>query len=632
MDPRVPERPASEREPLPTPRADEPTSREPSNADLPPPPESNPLLPSSSPPPALGADRAQPPAFPPSSSETPGATPPSRRRRGRLVAIVAAAVILLAGGAATAGFLLIRGSSEELLQLVPASSDVVATAYLDPSAGQKMNLLALAHRFPALGTDQELRRRVNTAIDEALQDSGLTHDDVLPWLGPEVAIAVDLGSDGQDVTTSVLLASTDDAAAEAALTKGMTAAIGNEQTREYRGVRMHVFGSGSSLTTYAIVDHVVIISNQEVGLTRVIDVSEETAPDLGSDPAFEDTVSTLPTDKLGLFYVNPTDLIDQALSASGLGSEVGAAPGLDTVRALEGFGMSVSAEPDGLAFDVTVRFDPSKLDPATREQLDEPVHENAMLSFVPGDSHAVVTQQGFDTTLRQLLDEALSTPMGERLRQRLGVDDALDALTGDAVIEIGPGTGSTPIGGAIVLGVNDPSAIQRTLDGLADLALASQQRAHASSPFIVSRHRSNRRPTQFSLKPEPKVTWRTTTYEGTTIRYLDDPSLSGSGFLPAYAVVDGAAMIGSSPAEIRKLIDVSVGQPSIMSSSKYTQAIARVPKSGSTFYVDVEGIVSQFATALPSDIEANLEPIKSVVAGGTTSSSRVTQRLFIEIR
>jgi hypothetical protein len=46
----------------------------------------------------------------------------------------------------------------------------------------------------------------------------------------------------------------------------------------------------------------------------------------------------------------------------------------------------------------------------------------------------------------------------------------------------------------------------------------------------------------------------------------------------------------------------------------------------------VEGIVSQFASALPPDVEANLEPIKTVVTGGTNSSSGVTARLFIEIR
>ncbi len=600
MDPRQPERPASGREPY-------------------------------LPPPGLGA--VGPPPFPPSGLETQDAPSPSRHRGRRLLAIVAVGLIVLAGSAAAAAFLLMRGSSEELLQLVPASSEVVATAYLDPSAGQKMNLLSLAHRFPALGNDQDLRRRVNTALDQALQDSGLTHEDVLPWLGSEAAIVVDFGPNNDVVTTSALLASNDDDAAEAALEKGMSESLGNEQSREYRGVTLHVFGSGSSLVSYTIVDHVVVISNHAIGLTRVIDVSKGTTPALADDRDFQDTVSALPAGKLGLVYVNPTELVSQALSESGLGAAAGNTPGLDTVRALRGIGMSLSAQPDGLAFDLTIRLDPSKLDPATREQLDESVQENETLSFIPAGSYAVATQQGVDTTLKQALDRALSTPPGERLRQRLGVDDALSALTGDMAIEIGPGSGATPVGGALVLGVNDPAAVQHTLDGLADLALASQQRAHAFSPLPGGDDRSSQQTTQLSLRqPKTKVAWRTTTYQGTTIRYLVDPSLSGSGFLPAYAVVDGAAMIGSSPAEIRKLIDVKGGQPSITSSPTYNRAIARVPSGGSSFYLDVTSALSGFASALPPDVKANLEPIKSVATGGTNSSSRVTQRLFIEIR
>jgi flagellar basal body-associated protein FliL len=583
MDPRPPERPCSEGEPSPPPEAGEPATAHPPAADIPP-----------------------PPASPPSGLETQDAPSPPRHRGRRLLVIVAAALIILGGGSAAA-FLLMRGSSEELLQLVPASSEVVVTAYLDPSAGQKMNLLTLAHRFPALGSDRDLRERVKAALDEALQGSGLTQDDVLPWVGSEVAIVVDFGPNDDVVTTSVLLASTDDAAAEAALGKAMTASLGNEQTRDYRGVTMHVFGSGSSLMTYAIVDHVVVISNHAIGLTRVIDVSEGTTPDLADDRDFLDTVSALPAGKLGLVYVNPTEIVSQALSASGLGAAAGSMPGLDTLRAFRGIGMSLSAQPDGLAIDLTIRLDPSKLDPATREQLDQPVHENATLAFVSAGSYAVATQQGLDAALKQVLDQALSTPQGERLRKRLGVDDALSALTGDMAFEIGPGSGATPVGGAVVLGVTNPDAVQHTLDGLADLALASPQ-------------------------PAPRVAWRTTTYQGTTIRYLDNPSLSGSGFLPAYAVVEGAAMIGSSPAEIRKLIDVKGGQPSIMSSSAYTRALAQVPRGSSSFYLDVTDIVSRFASAIPPDVEANIEPIESVVAGGATSSSRVTERIFIEIR
>jgi Protein of unknown function (DUF3352) len=600
VDPRQPERPASEWEPSP-------------------------------PPPAFGA--AGPPPIPPLGAETQDAPSPSRHRGRRLLAIVAAGLIVLAGSAAAAAFFLMRGSSEELLQLVPASSEVVATVYLDPAAGQKMNLLSLAHRFPAIGSDQDLRQRVNTAVDRVLQSSGLTQEDVLPWLGSEAAIVLDSGPNNDVVTTSALLASDDDGAAEAALQKGMSESLGNEQSREYRGVTLHVFGSGSSLVSYAIVDHVVVISNHAIGLTRVIDVSKGTTPDLADDRDFQDTVSTLPAGKLGLVYVNPTELVSQALSQSGLGAAAGSTPGLETVRALRGIGMSLSAQPDGLAFDLTVRLDPSKLDPATHEQLDESVHENATLSFVPADSYAVATQQGLDTTLKQVLDQALSTPPGERLRQRLGVDDALSALTGDMAFEIGPGSGATPVGGALVLGVNDPAAVQHTLDGLADLALASQQGARAFSPLPGGDDRSRGQLTQLGLvQPKTKVAWRTTMYQGTTIRYLVDPTLSGSGFLPAYAVVDGAAMIGSSPAEIRKLIDVTDGQPSIMSSPTYTRALARVPRGGTSFYLDVTGIVSRFASALPPSVKANIEPITSVATGGSNSSSRVTQRLFIEIR
>jgi hypothetical protein len=596
MDPRPPERPASEWEPSP-------------------------------PPPALGVDGPPP--------GTPDAPSSSGHRGRRLLVIVAATLIVLGGGVAASAFFVMRGSDAELLELVPASSEVVVTASLDPSAGQKMNLLALAHRFPALGDDRDLRQQVNRALDEALEGLGLSHDDVLPWLGSEVAIVVDFSPHDDEVTTSALLASNDDGAAEEALDKAMTASLGAGQTRDYRGVTLRVFGDDPSLIGYAIVDHVVVISNHQVGLTRVIDVSEGTTPNLANDRDFVDTVSTLPEGKLGLVYVNPTELVSRALSASGLGAAAGTTPGLDTVRALRSIGISLSAQPDGLAFDLTVRLDPSKLDAATREALDQPVQENATLSLVPANSYAVATRQGLDTTLKQALDQVLSTPQGERLRQQLGIDDALSALTGDATFEIGPGSGATPVGGALVLGVDDPAAVQHTLDRLADLALASQQQAHASSPFPAQGGRSRQQMTQLrSLEPEPgpKVAWRTTTYQGATIRYLDDPSLSGSGFLPAYAVLDGAALIGSSPAEIRKLIDVKGGQPGITSSSAYTRALARVPSGSSNLYLDVESIVSQFASALPPDVEANLEPIKTVVTGGTNTSSRVTARLFIEIR
>ena len=126
---------------------------------------------------------------PPGSSWGPwseGQPPASRTGRARRWLVVALATLLVvAGGGSAAAFFLMRGAGEELLQLVPASSEVVDTAYLDPSAGQKVNLMALANRFPALRDDQRFRQQVDDVLDEALQGAGLSHEDVRPWLGSQ---------------------------------------------------------------------------------------------------------------------------------------------------------------------------------------------------------------------------------------------------------------------------------------------------------------------------------------------------------------------------------------------------------------------------------------------------------------
>src|SRR5207342_2521784 len=179
---------------------------------------------------------------------------------------------------------------------------------------------------------------------------------------------------------------------------------------------------------------------------------------------------------------------------------------------------------------------------ATRRQLDQPVHENGVLGFVPADAYVVATQQGLDENLKQTVDQILATPEGERIRQRIGVDDTLAALTGDLAFEVGPGSGPVPAGGAILIGVRDASAVQRTLDGLADLVLAAQRRGGAIDPAFGDLSGPERHDI---LKAVPKATWRASTYHGTTIWYLDDPGLSSTGVVPAYAVVDGAAIVGS---------------------------------------------------------------------------------------
>src|SRR4029453_3787062 len=165
-------------------------------------------------------------------------------------------------------------------------------------------------------------------------------------------------------------------------------------------------------------------------------------------------------------------------------------------------------------------------------------------------------------------------------------------------------------------------------DGLADLVLIARRRAGAPAFADVSgleRHDV--------LATVPKATWRSSTYQGTTIWYLDDPELAGPGFVPPYAVVEGAAIVGSTPTEIRKVIDTQAGSAlNIGESSSYRRAVSRVPDGASTFYVDVGAMVSRFGSQRPPHAVWNIEPLKTVGRGSSSSSSLITYRLFIEIQ
>ena len=97
---------------------------------------------------------------------------------------------------------------------MPASADVVFVAHLDPAASQKMNLFRMAEKFPALGSEEELRQKLNDALDSVLADTGMTHED-LAWVGGEAGGYVDVGAGTPSF--AIMVATDDEAAASAAM-------------------------------------------------------------------------------------------------------------------------------------------------------------------------------------------------------------------------------------------------------------------------------------------------------------------------------------------------------------------------------------------------------------------------------
>jgi hypothetical protein len=566
-----------------------------------------------------------------------------------LVAVVAALVVVLGAGAATA-YLLMRGASEQLVGVGPADADVFATVYLDPSAGQKVNLLSIARRFPDLETDRDLDERVNSLLDEAFADAGITHEEIRSWLGSQVGVSVDIGDDGE-AHTAVLVATTDPEASRAAVAK----LVDGSTTSDYDGVEIStVSGGGTFGGAYAIVDDVVVLASDETTVKRAIDAAHQTVPDLESAQIYTDTLAGLPEGKLGVAYVNVQGLVDQFGSETAASAALGGG-GFGNLDAIESVGISLSAESDGIALDLTTNYDPAKLSQEQRDVLAAPDHDNATVAFVPSDAFGVMAAEHIDASVQSFLDTVeQQTPDAAAAIDQAGIRDLLAAMTGDVALEVGPGTDG-PVSGAFLVGTDDEAGMQTFLDSIGTLVSQqlSQTVTGTSVPDDVLSQMEACQGTQRQISrcqqrilagldsggtpvPNPPVT---EDYQGVTITSFDEPSLRAAGFQPAYAVVDGAGVIATSPEEIRQLIDTKASGEDVRSSPVFTSATARVPIVENVFFLDVQAIAETVRQNLPAEAQAaydedvapNIAPITAFVIGSESDEQHQTVRMFLQI-
>lgn len=573
----------------------------------------------------MDSDSSLPEPPPHEFEPAPPAAPP-RRLGTRILALTVAGVAVAGVGVAVWAMLALRGTSDIVMEMVPEDASVYATAYLDPAAGQKLNLRSMLQKFPDLRDTDELDRRIDELLDEALANSGLTSKDVRPWLGSQLALAMWIRGIGEP-DVAFYIASKDDAAAQTALTKARSraAAEGMRWTdREHLGVRISSGSGGSGFWAedfaYAVVDGTVLLSNDAGVLERVIDTARGAGPALGSSQKFTETLSSLAEERLGLLYVDIGLIVDEVLPQSGI--DASDLPlGFGSLEALGSFGMVVRAEEDGVLADVSVTIDPSKLSEQERRAFTSEPHENEVLSFTPEDAYGVLAASNIDAGMQQLVDAGKEDPNVDAFLTELGVPEAVAALSGDTGIEVSPGSVGAIPAGALLLGTDDEPAMQRFLDDLAQYA----QVFLASDPSFDG---------GFQFGPEEEE------YEGVTITSYPIPDLSLVGVTPAYAVTDGMAIVASSPEEIKDLIDARTGGRNITASDRFQQALGHAEvENTAIYYVDIEAVTDAVRDALPpeeqasfdADVGPNLEALKAFIFTTSGTAERSTGRMFVLI-
>lgn len=559
-------------------------------------------------------DEQQPPVdLPPApvADATPGVggepPPPPPSRRGKVVAIAAGIVAALTVTGGVGAFLLLRGSGEQLLDKLPADTDVVLTAYLDPSAGQKVNLLRMAGEIPSLGSGEEITGQVEDALDESLSLLGLTHED-MDWVGSQVAISVsfpEIGS-SDDALMTVLIAADDEARASQTMAK-LRDAPGTDgwQREDHDGIEVWVGDQGPDQLAIALIDGTVALANSPAALDDVIAASRGVVGTLAGSASFQEATADLPEGKLALVYADPVDLAAaiENLRPTVFDPSVGATS--LSFEGMTGMAMSVSAEEDGLAMDVQVTFDPEELSPATRETLTEPARESPLLEGVPSDALVVMSQQGLRGTFEAFLEQVREMSP----EAAASMDDGfVEAMTGDLAIAAMPTGEADVVSGVVMVGTDDEAAMSDSI-----------------SSFVG----------EMGI---PKAKLETTEHGGVDVVTLVDRTVT-TPYAFSYAVFDGAAVLGASQEAVFEAIDARGSGSSIVNAESYLDAMSGLPSGGGSIYMDIDGLSSTIRSQLPpgqvadfdSSVGDTMDHLDAFVMGTGYSDTSAHVRMVLRV-
>jgi Protein of unknown function (DUF3352) len=454
----------------------------------------------------------------------------------RLV-IALTTLLTLVGIVVVAGYVFIfAAQADRMARAVPSGASVYATAYLQPSAGQKLNLASLLGHVPGFADPASLDQKIHEIAGRLLADAGLDYEgDLRPWLGDQVAVAVEPdGLDPQAADVLLLVDVKDREEAVGALER-LTADLGLQgAAQDYQGTQLTVAESAS----WALLDDVLLVGSSEAIVKAAIDANADRADSLADSPRFERAMESVPPDHLASIYVDLAALA----GAADVGDQLG---GYSTAS------LALVVQPNGLQLAGSAPFTAEAAPSPAREAFALASEPSSLSDWMPDGTQLEAVVFGLSQTLRAAEQQLTAQDPGG------DVQGAVDQLRAIAALGLG-----INVDGDLLPLFNRESAL--AVSGLDSGQPHGQLLLRPSDPDAAAAALERMR---LALEDRGATSDRADV-EGSTITSIQVPDVATL----AYAMHDGVIVVGMSVDDVGASLAVQAHGSSLAEDDRYRAA------------------------------------------------------------
>ncbi|NJN17723.1 MAG: DUF3352 domain-containing protein [Oscillochloris sp.] len=555
-------------------------------------------------------------------SNLPTFAPPAAPRRPALILIILLAVFgvgLIGAGSVALAWSLINQRANSIPQLLGADTQIYAA--ITPNLRDLPNIERLRRAFPE-AVDYETDPATGDQLRELLGVE--MQQDVMPWLGAEVAFAAsglpvaDLAvigaefenlNDLEGARLSFILASRDRDAALAFLAKQRAhREAQGEQFVEQQIEAVTIVASQSAerspISAFALVGEYVVFASDADTIAAIVARDSDGPDTLQASSRFQALQAVLPEDRMGYVYLDGVllrDLVEAggAQAATSLGEQPqGLNDTLAVANAVHGLGFVIAAVDVGLRFDAVAAIDVAALPANLQASLAEmrlPVsaeRSGAVGAAAIGTLSFRIPPSFADQIQAAIAEVPAAAEQVAEYEQMLGLNleqDLLNWFHGEAVLTVTAETGEVPVGGYFALAPDDPQAAQ---SGVGRIITALEELAGGDLGLSEA------------------------TYGNGSYQVLELPEgVGGYGFVGNDLVIGFGA---------NALAAASGSGANLSEQRAYQAAVGGLPSpNGGVLFIDLPAVrtLARDLDELDAEVEARLEPFRAIAAAATPGIS-----------